>query len=127
MTFTLKQVLDLQWLVDEGYSIRVGEDGRVFYKDSDFKTISDEAELEVTDLFMASTDTPTLLGDRLSDFMYDRYCPQCERYHDPSDIQSIDSDFSPNLPDQMCGDCCIDAQDDMQDEYTKRGLRRSDF
>ena len=128
MTFTLKQVLDLQWLVNEGYEIRVEDTGRVFYKDSDFK-IKDrnEAELDVTELFLANAESASRLGDRLSDFMYERHCPECESYCDPEEIQVIDSDYVTHHQDQMCSDCCQDWTDSHTDPYTLRGLKRSDF
>lgn len=103
-SFTLQQVLDLQWFATEGYEVRVTEDGKIFYKDPDYRVkAGNDAELDVTNLFFANTEPATRLGDRFSDFAYERYCPACESFCDPSDIQDIDSDFSPHLPNQMRG------------------------
>ena len=128
MLFALRQVLNLQWLQAEGYRIRVTDMGAIMYQDEDFEIEDkDEKELDVTELFMLSGDTPTTLGDRLSDFMLERYCPPCKGYHDPTEIQEIDSDYSDSMHNQICGDCRIDLEESMTDPYTLRGLSRSDF
>lgn len=126
--FTLQQVLKFQWLVAEGYEVQITEDGKIWYKDEDFKIkYKDEAELDVTELFLAHDGTASDLGDRLSDFMGERYCPECESYKDLTEIQEIDSDYSNSVHNQMCGDCRIDLEESMTDPYTLRGLSRSDF
>jgi hypothetical protein len=124
--FTLRQVLNFQWLFTEGFKIRIDGSGRVWYADDDFKIkCEDEAELDVTELFMLSGSTPEQIGTDLSDFMHERHCPECESYCDIAEIRELDSDY--NHHHQMCGDCCIDQEEAKTDPYTLRGLHRSDF